>query len=393
MKPLAIIGLDPGTTSAYVVLDLQRNILKTGSGKEFTLARMISEIMEVSTPLFVSTDKAKVPSLIEEFSRKVGAEIVSPEEDLQKEEKRQSVNELQIEKASLNDHQKDCLAAALFSHKRLALRLAKINHYITLHNLHERRDEFTKIALQKDYHFALIKDILATPPEEKKILTTVFLEKRVTEKDFVTLYEKISQEKEKNASLQKTIFSLQDRIKSLRKVNEWLRKRVNTVDRRIEALFSFKEERLKGQQQELGKKEQSISSLQGEVKGLQAFISRVPQCLLVKKLDTLSYDEFLAKKEILNITGNDVIFVRQPTIYSDKVLKELKGKGIILVSQQKMPLPLSTQFQTGTISPGEFFLQEKMFALIEKEELEKRIATKDFIEKIVEEYKESRKQE
>ena len=50
MKPLAIIGLDPGTTSAYVALGLDGNIIKTNSGKALTLAMMISQMIEVCLP-------------------------------------------------------------------------------------------------------------------------------------------------------------------------------------------------------------------------------------------------------------------------------------------------------------------------------------------------------
>ena len=69
MKHLAIIGLDPGTTSAYAILNLKGELIKTNSGKEFSLSEMIKEIMDECTPLIVSTDKAKIPGFVEEFSR------------------------------------------------------------------------------------------------------------------------------------------------------------------------------------------------------------------------------------------------------------------------------------------------------------------------------------
>ena len=65
MKPLAIIGLDPGTSSAYTVLDLDGNVLHSHAAKELSLSQMITEIIQICQPIIVSTDKAKVPSFVD----------------------------------------------------------------------------------------------------------------------------------------------------------------------------------------------------------------------------------------------------------------------------------------------------------------------------------------
>src|SRR3989338_717827 len=391
MKPLAIIGLDPGTTSAYVILDLQEKVLRTFSAKELTLAAIITQVMEVCTPLYVSTDKAKVPSFVEEFARKVGAEVIAPEEDLQKEQKRNLLREYPPEIPSWNDHKKDCLAAALFSSQKLSNRLGKINHYIVLHGLQDKQEEFIKIALQKDYHFALIKDFLTAPPTEKNIVASGIEEEKITKKDFLALYEKFSEEKEKNINLQKTIYSLREHVKSLRKVNSWLQKRTQNVDAKIDMLFAFKEERLKTQRQQLQSNKKSLESLGEELKQLEQFIAFVPSYQLVKKLNTLSKDEFEAQENLSHFTDNDVLFVQHPEIYSEKVIAALKGKGIIILSPQKTHPVIFSQFQTGRIAADVFSHDRDHFALLERKELEKRMATKDFIQNLVEEYKESRK--
>ncbi len=78
MKPLMIVGIDPSTTCAYAVLDLNGNVLKTHSAREFSLSMMLSQVTEFSRPLIVATDKAKVPVFVEDFARKVGTKIVIP---------------------------------------------------------------------------------------------------------------------------------------------------------------------------------------------------------------------------------------------------------------------------------------------------------------------------
>src|SRR3989338_505806 len=144
MKPLAIIGLDPGTTAAYVIVDLKGTILASSAAKELPLSQIISSIMTHCQPVIVATDKAKTPSLVEEFSRKIGAIIVAPEEDLLREEKRLSIEEaklLGLEKLKTN-HEYDALAAALFAYKKYLPRLQKIERYIEQERLYEQRNAF-----------------------------------------------------------------------------------------------------------------------------------------------------------------------------------------------------------------------------------------------------------
>ncbi|MBI2665284.1 DUF460 domain-containing protein [Candidatus Woesearchaeota archaeon] len=77
-KPLAIIGLDPGTTSAYAILTLDGKIINCNSGKEMPLSIIIKEIVDLCRPVLVGTDKAKIPSFVEEFSR-IGFPLVLSE--------------------------------------------------------------------------------------------------------------------------------------------------------------------------------------------------------------------------------------------------------------------------------------------------------------------------
>src|SRR3989338_6058983 len=146
MHPLAIIGVDHGTTSAYSILDLNGTILKQHSGKELTLAMMIEQIMQVCHPLIISTDKAKVPSFVEELSRKLGTILVVPPEDLKREDKRELILRSGHKDNSENGHQADSLSAALYAHRRSLPRLDKINTFLREKKIEYTRNEFTKIA-------------------------------------------------------------------------------------------------------------------------------------------------------------------------------------------------------------------------------------------------------
>ncbi|MBI5389158.1 DUF460 domain-containing protein [Candidatus Woesearchaeota archaeon] len=44
-KTLLIVGIDPGTTTAYAVLDLEGNVLKTHAQKDIDLGDVIKAII------------------------------------------------------------------------------------------------------------------------------------------------------------------------------------------------------------------------------------------------------------------------------------------------------------------------------------------------------------
>ena len=46
-KPWLIVGIDPGTTVAYAILDLNGTVIKTLSKKELDLSSLITEIIKL----------------------------------------------------------------------------------------------------------------------------------------------------------------------------------------------------------------------------------------------------------------------------------------------------------------------------------------------------------
>ena len=64
---LLIVGVDPGTTLGYAVLDVVSNLIKIKSSKKLNLNSLLSEIIYLGKINVVGTDKAKVHSLVERF--------------------------------------------------------------------------------------------------------------------------------------------------------------------------------------------------------------------------------------------------------------------------------------------------------------------------------------
>ena len=63
-KKLLIVGIDPGMTTAYAVLDIEGNFIHSHSSKQFDLNMIISETIRMGKAILVGTDKAKIPMIL-----------------------------------------------------------------------------------------------------------------------------------------------------------------------------------------------------------------------------------------------------------------------------------------------------------------------------------------
>ncbi len=387
-KPLSIIGLDPGTTIGCVVLGLDGKMIKSFSGKNFSLADLIKEVIEVSQPVLTATDKAKVPSLVEEFSRKLGTVIVKPELDLKVEDKKELVREYKGQ--FNNDHESDSLASALLAYKRYSSRLAKIKRYLELNPLEEKATEFTRLALLKELPFNIIKDILTKKSVETEIIQPVIKEDKITKTDFLRLYSRWSEMKEEKIKLENKLNLLNQELARIKRDNLYLDKKSSNFNHRVDQLLSFKEERLKIQSKELEKQKEIIRGFSKEIEELYRFMAKIPEHQLLKKLDNFSQNEFNQKNNLLDINVNDFLLVNNPNNFSEEVLKEITEKNIVIVSLTNPGKTIKERFLSTTIFPEEIVFENEHFALVENEVIEKRINQKDFIEKLITEYQRER---
>lgn len=116
-RPLArrrdpvIVGIDPGTTTAVAVCDLDGGVLDVTSTRTDDTAALIEWIIERGRPVLVAADVTPIPDAVEKFRRSFDAAPWTPDDDLPVDEKQHRTRELGYE----NDHERDALAAALFA--------------------------------------------------------------------------------------------------------------------------------------------------------------------------------------------------------------------------------------------------------------------------------------
>jgi predicted RNase H-like nuclease (RuvC/YqgF family) len=393
MKPLSIIGLDPGTTTACAVLDLTGKVINLFSSKELPLSKIIEKVVMVSLPVITSTDKAKVPALVEEFSRKMGTKLVTPPTDLLREEKRKLIAEKEM-KIAENGHEHDALAAALYAYQELLPRLQKIERFILENGLSKLKSEFTLLAMREDeLNFNLIKDILTKPTEENKAIQKVLQEEQLTKRDFMRLFDKLKTEQTKNKFLVQNIGELNHRLNKIERENKKLGKSKNNFDQRVDTLLMFKEARIKQFDHELKQVNELVTKLNNKVMNLFGFIGNSTKFQVLKKLDSLSKEEFERKNDILAINDKDILLVADTSVFSEQIISKLKNKDVVIVSTQKLGKFITDKFPTAKLSAEEIVEENEYFALVALAVIQEKLSRGDVLGKVVEEYREERKRE
>ncbi len=116
-RPLAkrrdhvVVGIDPGTTTAVAVLDLDGAVLDVWSSRTADTATVIEWIIEHGRPVVIAADVEPMPETVEKIRRSFDAAGWIPTRDLSVDRKlHRTRNE-----AYDNDHERDAMAAALFA--------------------------------------------------------------------------------------------------------------------------------------------------------------------------------------------------------------------------------------------------------------------------------------
>jgi predicted RNase H-like nuclease (RuvC/YqgF family) len=107
-----VVGVDPGTTTAVAILDLEGTVLDVVSTRTADTADVIEWIIERGRPLLVAADVTPMPETVEKLRRSFDAAGWTPNSDLPVDEKQHRTRDQPYE----NDHERDALAAALSAH-------------------------------------------------------------------------------------------------------------------------------------------------------------------------------------------------------------------------------------------------------------------------------------
>ncbi|MEI7648364.1 MAG: DUF460 domain-containing protein, partial [Methanomicrobiales archaeon] len=109
-----IVGIDPGTTTAFAALDLDGNLLQLQSSRQMNMGDVIESLYKVGKPLIIASDVQDMPFSVEKIRRAFSAVAYTPKQDVSVETKL----ELSSPFSYGNDHERDALSAALDAYRQ-----------------------------------------------------------------------------------------------------------------------------------------------------------------------------------------------------------------------------------------------------------------------------------
>ncbi|HLC61951.1 MAG TPA: DUF460 domain-containing protein [Candidatus Nanoarchaeia archaeon] len=378
-RKLLIVGIDPGTTTAYAVLDIEGNLIKTDSSKNLDLNQLISEIIEIGKAVLVGTDKAKIPNLAYMFATRLGARAVNPNEDLKVEEKRKMISGFKVG----DIRQADALAAALFAYKTSKPLLNKIDSYAKDCKKQEIKDKIKELVILRRISIKSAVGIIEEKNEEDRIIEKVITERKLSENDFLKLYNKLKNYESEIRLIKSHNNNLNSQIKNLEKS-----KNSEIKVKKNKKLHDFREKRIFSLENYIKSGNKEMDNLKSIIGNLNNKISNISNFYVLKKLDTLGLQEFNYKNKVLNIKKNDIVLVDDPNIVSNEVVELLREKISIIVYNKPLSPKIENSLPFVFMNSKNLKIDEdRYFGFADKKHFEAEKGKANWIGKIVSDYK------
>lgn len=390
---LLVVGIDPGTTTGYAILDLDRKLVALKSSKNLGLNALLEEVIKEGKVVSIGTDKAKVPSLVNLFSAKTGAKIFYPKEDLKVEEKRGMT-----EGFKTNDgHQIDALAASLFAFDKIKGILGRIDNYVKESNKQGIKNKIANFVLTKEVSIREAVDFIENKEkDEVRIIENVVERRELKQNDFMKLYPIVKRQQREAVLMSKQNKNLKEQIKSVERKYLILsmQKRNYVGDSKVQKNLLFKDKSISFLENKLDEKEREIKRLNENVKKLNSLLLRIQENAILKKLDNLGSYEFYKKIKILNINSGDILLVKNPNIISSEVINFLKDKVEIIIAEEPVSKKIIGEYNITFLDSKYFNIEHyENFALSPKAELERGLRSKTSLMSLIESYKQKRREE
>ncbi len=369
-----IIGVDPGTTLGYSIIDLDGNLIELNSSKLLNIADLTLNLIKFGRVAVISTDKANIPSYIKSLARRNGAIIISPEKDMLIEEKRDLIKNFKV----TNTHERDALASAFFAYNKLNTLIDKIKRHLK-----------DKEYLFNDVFYLVVKNQISVSEALKQLQPQEIVE----EKQKVIQKQEIKQISTEEILIENKILNYKNKFYK-QKINHLnnkiidLNKKLNSefLNKRTKQVIEYKNDRIESLINELSNYQLEINSLKNEIVSLKQLINNSNDKYLVKKLTTLSKEEVINKLKPLNLENENILFIKDPSIVSDKSLSLLKNIRFILTKKDIK----SSKLEIINIKDS-LTLETQDYLLIDKDIIKQKIDSKQMFKKILSEYKEERK--
>ncbi len=367
MKKLLILGVDPGTTIGYALLDLNGVAVQVKSSKQLSMSSLIFDTIREGKVVIIGTDKSKTPKFIEKMASKIGARIIKPTEDLKVEEKREFTKEYEFG----NEHEKDAIASAVYAFKRVRKILTKADVYLRKHDKENINNE-VKDTILKDNRVSIHEAVIMIEkkPELKENRRKRNKTGKTKEEEHI---DEENGKEEEPRMLERRLELLKHNFRRI--VKSKVKKTIRIKNQEIDSLTK-----------KIIEQEKEIKKLNASIERLFDLLKKADKNLILKRLKNLSWEE-VENKEL-----EKIIYVDDPNIFSEKSAEKIRERVNLIVSRKEISKKVSEKFRVGFINANKVGVQEEGdIILINRDKLEKERSNIDIVKRIIEEYKETRK--
>lgn len=362
-----ILGVDPGTTVAWALVDVDGRQLSVGSRKHFDLDSFIALCAREGKIVAVGTDKAKVPSFVHSVATKLGAILIAPSQDALVEEKRNLTNDCNFS----NAHEMDALASAIIAQRKVLPLARKVRSFLDRENRQGLFDKVFEIVLKEGVSIRGALEIVEAPPELKKAEEESF---EAPQSDLAKIHARVSRlQRDFNAvCAQRDAF--ERKLKSFESQNEALREKMDGLVRP------------KSKQEMLSLKERQLVAFSGRIKSLEAKLES--EKIRSSRIQGLFLDENFIAIPIVNQKGPlpSIVFLESVKGLTPMTARRLKDRGVEIVvskesSRARLPIAVVEAKSVHLFSA---------VAFVSREFIENVRARRSVLLKMVEEYQNER---
>ncbi|MBI5158940.1 DUF460 domain-containing protein [Candidatus Micrarchaeota archaeon] len=126
MNRFLIAGVDPGTTAAFAVLDLNKRVVKVASEKNAGKEWVVEGIQSAGTPIVIACDVVPAPEFVVKIAAAFNCKLFTPNKNLTEEEKRKLASNAVVS----NVHELDALASAINAFHFLENKFRKVERVL-----------------------------------------------------------------------------------------------------------------------------------------------------------------------------------------------------------------------------------------------------------------------
>ena len=382
-KPL-IVGIDPGTTAAYCVLDTESRIVAMGSGKHLNPSSIIFNLNQLGRVIAIGTDKRKIPFSVEKISIKLGARLISPDEDILVKDKLRLSGNIELR----NNHELDALASAMYAFKKIEPLLIKIRTHLKEEGKEGLFEKIVPLVVIRGLNIKTAISLIEYKEEAIKTKPYTFSQKPETKPQ---LFEEIINSlRKENYWLKKQNLRFLKIITKKRREKKLLLKKINGFDKNVKTqrILELQEKRIRRLERMLKENESYQKKHVGELRNMESILLKInSEFIIVKKFASL--EGFYQKERELELKKNDVIFIESFKGADKGKIEALQKKVNIILHGDVLPEILKRENFIFINNPS-LEHETRDFATIRKGYLEERIKNHDLIRKVVQEYREER---